>query len=66
MTNFMLNDDFRAARDFLVDVCEVNEEVIACMCAIHGYTIETLDDVCYWKFGMTCEQMKEELAEEGC
>lgn len=26
MTNFMLNDDFRAARDFLLDVCEVNEE----------------------------------------
>lgn len=63
MTNFMLNDDFRAARDFLLDVCEVNEEVISCMCSIHGYTIETLDDVCYWKFGMTCEQMLEELKE---
>ena len=61
MANFMLNDDFRAARDFLLDVCEVNEEVIACMCTIHGYTIETLDAVCYWKFGMTCEQMMEEL-----
>ena len=66
MTNFMLNDDFRAARDFLLDVCEVNEEVIACMCAINGYTIETLDDVCYWKFGMTCEQMRQELSEEFC
>lgn len=64
MTNFMLNDDFRAVRDFLIDVCEVNEEVIACMCAIHGYTIETLDDVCYWKFGMTCEQMMKEMKGE--
>lgn len=45
-------------------MCDVNDEVIDCMCSIHGYTFETLDDVCYWKFGMTCEQMKEELEEE--
>lgn len=64
MTNFMLNDDFRAAWDFLVDVCEVNEEVIDCMCSIHGYTMETLDDVCYWKFDMTCEQKLEEMKGE--
>lgn len=64
MTNFMLNDDFRAARDFLLVVCEVNDEVISCMCSINGYTMETLDDVCYWKFGMTCEQMMEEMKGE--
>lgn len=66
MINFILGDDFKATWDFLTDVCDVNDELIECVCAINGYTIETLDDVCYWKFGMTCEQVMEELAEEGC
>lgn len=66
MANFMLNDDFRAARDFLIDVCGVNEELIECVCSINGYTLESLNDVCYWRFGMDCEQMKEELSEEDC
>lgn len=52
---------FNEVRDFLIDDLMVNEDVIDCMCSIHGYTIETLDDVCYWKFGRTCEQMVEEL-----
>lgn len=57
---------FNEVCDFLLDDLMINGEVVDCMCSIHGCTIETLDDVCYWKFGMTCRQMMEELAEEGC
>lgn len=64
MTNFILDDDLKATRDFLTDVCDVNEELIECVCSINGYTIDTLDDVCYWKFGMDCEQMMEEMKGE--
>lgn len=54
---------FNEVRDFLLDDLMINDDVVDCMCSIHGYTIETLDEVCYWKFGMTCSQMMEELAE---
>lgn len=66
MMNFILDDGFKATRDFLIDVCDVNEELIECVCSINGYTLESLDDVCYWRFGMTCEQMREEIAGEEC
>ena len=36
MMNFILDDDFKAKRDFLLDVLMINEEVIDCMCSIHG------------------------------
>lgn len=64
MTNLFLDDDFKAMRDFLIYVLDVNDEVVECVCSINGYTLESLDDVCCWKYGMTCEDMKEDLKEE--
>jgi hypothetical protein len=51
-------------RDFLIYDLNINEDVIDCLCSVNGYEIETLNDVCNWKFGMTCEQMLEEMKGE--
>lgn len=51
-------------RDFLIYDLNINEDVIDCLCSVNGYEIETLDNVCNWKFGMSCEQMWEEMKGE--
>lgn len=48
------------AWDYLVDNGLVSEEALQLVVAVNGYTMQTIDDVCYAVAGMDFEQLTEE------
>lgn len=50
MINFTIPKDIEEAYDLLLEL-GVGEETLKCMTDINGLNTQTLNDVCYWKFG---------------
>lgn len=57
----MVNEKVNEAWDYLVEAGIVSEETMKVVIGINGYTMETINDICYHAAGMDYEQLKEEV-----
>ena len=45
------NEETKLAWEILRD-CGISEETLQCITDINGFNLKTLNDVCYWRFGL--------------
>lgn len=60
MGAIVMRSEVDEAWDYLVDNGLVSEEALQLVVAVNGYTMQTIDDVCYAVAGMDFEQLIEE------
>lgn len=65
MSGIMVRSEVDEAWDYLVDNGLVSEEALQLVVAVNGYTMQTIDDVCYAVAGMDFEQLIEEEQDNG-